>query len=128
MALRLASHPYPSPAELPRWVVVGALSGTVSTIIFPHGAFGPVPLAVWGAIWGALLAATLGRLTGKRLILAAAGFGALVPTLVALAFVARLHGQPPVTGVVPSAILVAAVVNGAWGFATGIGLALFGRR
>jgi hypothetical protein len=128
MALLRAPHPYPSASELPRWVVMGALSGAVAALLFPQGALGAAPPAVWGGLWGALLAASLGRLAGKRLILAAAAFGAVLPTLVALLLFAPRHGQPPVTGIVPLAVLVAAVVNAAWGFAAGIGLALFGRR
>lgn len=123
---------------LARWILVGLASGVVSVLLFQQSAARllPVlgfdampllwPLAVWGGIWGALLAAAVSRLTGKRLILAAALFGAVVPTLLALAIVGPLRGQPAVTGVVPLAILVAALVNGAWGFATGVGLALFG--
>jgi hypothetical protein len=131
---------YPAAGDLPRWIVVGLVSGAGSVLVFQQGALAllqllglrgvPVlwPLLVWGAIWGALLAAALGRLEGKRLVAAAAAFGAALPTLVALAWVAPLQGQPPVTGIVPLAILAAAFVNGAWGLGTGIGLALFGRR
>jgi hypothetical protein len=116
------------------------VSGVASVLLFQQGALGlfqllgfrgaPAlwPLAAWGAIWGALLAATLGRLGGKRLILGAGLFGAVLPTLAAVLLVAPLKGQPVVTGVVPLAILVAALVNGAWGLAAGTGLALFGRR
>lgn len=133
------SHP-PAAGELPRWIFVGLVSGTASVLLFQHSALGlfqllgfkgaPAlwPLAAWGAIWGALLAAALGRLGGKRLILGAALFGAVLPTLAAVLLVAPLKGQPVVTGVVPLAILVAALVNAAWGLAAGIGLALFGRR
>ena len=131
---------YPPASELPRWVIAGVLSGAVSVLVFQQsalallklGGFGEMPflavLVLWGGIWGALLAATLGRLDGKRLILWAALFGAVAPTLAALAFAGPLRGQPAVTGIVPLAILAAAFVNAAWGLGTGIGLALFGRR
>lgn len=121
-------------------MLAGLVSGTAAVLLFQHSALGlfellgfrgapPLwPLAAWGAVWGALLAATLGRLEGKRLILGAALFGAVLPTLAAVLLVAPLKGQPAVTGVVPLAILVAALVNAAWGLAAGIGLALFGRR
>jgi hypothetical protein len=130
---------YPAAADLPRWLLAGLASGVVSVLVFQHGALGllqmlglrgmPVlwPLAIWGGMWGALLAAALGRFEGKRLVIGAAIFGAVLPTLAALAWVAPLQGQPVVTGVVPLAILAAAAVNGAWGLGTGIGLALFGR-
>jgi hypothetical protein len=133
-------HQYPGSGELARWILAGALSGAVSVVLFQQGltrllgilGFGELPLIwpllVWGGVWGALLAASLGRLAGKRLILGAAAFGAVLPTLAALLLAAPRHGQPPVTGVVPLAILVTVVVNAAWGFGTGIGLALFGRR
>lgn len=135
-----ASHRYPNASELTRWLLTGMLSGVVSVLVFERAALRLLgllglgdelllwPLAVWGGTWGVLLAAALGRLAGKRLILAAAALGAAVPTLVALVLLAPLHGQPVVTGVVPLAILVAGAVNGAWGLGTGIGLALFGRR
>jgi hypothetical protein len=139
MALH-ALHQYPNASELPRWLLAGMLSGAVSVLVFEQAALRLLgllglgdglllwPLVVWGGAWGVLLAAALGRLSGKRLILAAAALGATVPTLVALVLIAPLHGQPAVTGVVPLAILVAGVVNGAWGLGTGTGLALFGRR
>jgi hypothetical protein len=85
-------------------------------------------LLFWGGVWGALLAATLARLDGARLVLAAIVFGAVVPTLVGVLVLAPLKGQPTVTGVVPFAVLAAALVNGAWGLGTGLGLAFFGRR
>ena len=131
---------YPPASDLPRWVLAGVLSGAASVLVFQQSAlallnlagFGDTPflwlLALWGGIWGALLAATLGRLEGKRLVLWAAVFGAIAPTLAALVFVAPLRGQPAVTGIVPLALLAAAFVNAAWGLGTGIGLALFGRR
>lgn len=130
----------PVMGDLARWILVGAVSGAVSVLLFQQSAlallrllgFGhlPVlwPLLVWGCAWGALVAAALGRLEGKRLILAAAGFGAVLPTFVTLLFAAPLKGQPVVTGIVPLAILAVAFVNAAWGVGTGIGLALFGRQ
>lgn len=125
--------------SLPRWILVGLVSGVVSVFLFQQNAVrllpmlglhdDPVvwPLAVWGGIWGALLAGALARLEGKRLVLAATAFGALLPTLVTVLLLAAFRGQPVVTGIVPLAILVAALVNAAWGLGTGIGLALFGR-
>lgn len=134
-----ALHHYPDAGDLPRWILVGVAGGAVSVLVFQQSALAllgllgiagmPVmwPLAVWGGVWGALLAAALGRLEGKRLIIGAAVFGALLPTLVALLLAAPLMGQPVVTGIVPLAILAAAFVNAAWGLGTGLGLALFGR-
>mgnify|MGYP003581092563 CR=1 FL=1 len=148
-----ALHHHPARAELSRWILVGALSGAVSVLVFHQGLaallhaleltarapyslqatrpFG-VPalwsIVFWGGVWGAVLAATLGRLEGARLLLASLIFGALFPTLVAWFAVAPLKGQPVGAGFVPMAMAVGLMVNGAWGLGTGIGLALFGRR
>lgn len=136
--------------DLPRWVGTGAIAGAVSVLVFQQGALAlleglgisarapysmeppwGIPalwsLALWGAIWGAVLAATLARLEGARLVFGALVFGAVVPTLVTLAVVAPLKGQPTVTGIVPLAVLAVLLLNGAWGLGTGLGLAFFGR-
>lgn len=82
-----ALHHYPARSELPRWVLVGVISGAVSVLVFHQGLaallhalevtahatyslqptrpFGvPVlwSIVFWGGVWGAVLAATLGRL------------------------------------------------------------------
>ena len=147
-----ALHHYPATSELPRWLVVGFVSGAISVLLFHQGTaallhaleltarapyslaptspFG-VPqvgsIAFWGGIWGVLLAASLGRLDGAPLVLAAAAFGAVLPTLAAWFLVAPLKGQPLAAGGIPMAMAVGVMVNGAWGLGTGIGLALFGR-
>ena len=84
--------------HLARWIGTGAVAGTVSVLVFQHAAL-------------ALLRA----------------LGAALPTLIALVLVAPFRGQPTVTGVVPFAVLAAALVNGAWGLGTGLGLVFFGR-
>jgi hypothetical protein len=147
-----ALHHYPSRSELSRWIVIGAVSGAVSVLLFHQGlaallhalelnARAPYslqptrPLGVpalwsivfWGGVWGAVLAATLGRLEGARLLLAALVFGAILPTLVAWFAVAPLKGLPVAAGFAPMAMAVGVMVNAAWGLGTGIGLALFGR-
>lgn len=151
MAYHALEH-YPARAELPRWLVVGFISGAAAVLVFHQGAaallhaleltsrapyslqstqpFG-VPqiwsIAFWGGVWGVVLAATLARLDGARLVLAALVFGAVLPTLIAWFVVAPLKGQPVAAGLAPMAMLVGPIVNGAWGLGTGIGLALFGR-
>jgi hypothetical protein len=123
---------------LPRWLIVGFISGAVSVLAFHQGAaallhalaltprvpysmeatapFG-IPqmwsLAFWGGVWGVLLAATL--------------FGAVLPTLVAWFVVAPLKGQPVAAGFVPMAMIIGPIVNAAWGLGTGTGLGLFGQ-
>lgn len=140
-----ALHHYPARSELPRWIIVGAISGAVSVLLFHQGVaallhalelIGGAPYSLqptrpfgvpvlwsivfWGGVWGAVLAATLGRLDGARLLLAALVFGAILPSLVALLVVAPLKGQA-------ASIVPALILNGAWGLGTGIGLVLFGR-
>lgn len=152
MATHALHHHYPARSELPRWLIVGLLSGALAVLIFHQGmaallhaleltARAPYslqptrPLGVpvlasivfWGAVWGAVLAATLGRLDGGRLVLAATLFGAVFPTLVAWFIVAPLKGQPMAAGFAPAGMAVGLLVNGAWGLGTGIGLAFFGR-
>jgi hypothetical protein len=145
-------HHYPARAELSRWVIVGFLSGAASVLVFHQGVAAllhvlelttrapysmqptspwGVPqvwsITFWGGLWGAVLAATLARMEGARLLVAALIFGAVLPTLVAWFFVAPLKGQPVAGGLVPLTMAIALVLNGAWGFGTGIGL-LFGRQ
>jgi hypothetical protein len=145
-------NPYQDRSRLWRWVVVGFISGAASVLLFHQGAFALVhalgltprtpysmqptsPMGIpqiwsitfWGGVWGVLLAATLARLQGRRLILAALVFGAILPTLVAWFVVAPLKGQPMAAGWAPAGMAVGLIVNGAWGLGTGLGLALFGR-
>lgn len=147
-----ALHHPPERSELARWLVIGALSGAISVLLFHQGmaallhalglaAAAPYsmqpthPLGVpalwsivfWGGVWGAILAATLSRLDGARLLLAALLFGAVFPTLVAWLVVAPLKGQALAAGFVPAHMAVGLLLNGAWGLGTGIGLALLGR-
>jgi len=147
-----ALHHYPARRELPRWIVVGFISGFVAVLVFHQAALGilhelqmsPRPpfsfaathpfgipqiwsLAFWGGVWGIVLAAALARLDGARLLVAALVFGAVFPTLVAWFIVAPLKGQPVAAGWAPHAMLIGPIVNAAWGLGTGIGLVLFGR-
>ena len=140
----------PPATALPRWLVVGFVSGFIAVLIFHQGAaellyalkwmprapysmdaaapFG-VPqvlsLAFWGGVWGVLLAAVLARLDGAKLMAAATLFGAIVPTLIAWFVVAPLKGQPPAGGFVMPGMLIGPIVNAAWGFGTGLGLLWF---
>lgn len=143
---------HPATSGLPRWLIVGFVSGAVSVLVFHQGTaallhaldltarapysmqptspFG-VPqlwsITFWGGIWGALLAATLARLDGAPLVIASLVFGAVLPTLIAWFIVAPLKGLPMAAGGVPMAMAIGPIVNGAWGLGAGIGLALFGR-
>jgi hypothetical protein len=146
-------HHSPAATDLPRWLIVGFVSGVVAVLLFHQGALAllhaldlvarapysmtptkpwGIPqlwsIAFWGGLWGVLLAAALARLEGVALVLAALVFGAVLPTLVAWFVVAPLKGQPVAAGWAPMAMMVGPIVNAAWGLGTGIGLALFGRR
>lgn len=148
-----AMHQEQAPLALPRWVIVGFISGAVSVLLFHQGAaallyaLGLTPnapysfnatqpfgiaqiwsLAFWGGVWGAVLAAILARLHGGAFIVGAAVFGAVLPTLVAWLIVAPLKGQPVAAGFAPMAMLIGPIVNAAWGLGTGIGLGLFGQK
>jgi hypothetical protein len=148
----MTSHAmHASTTPLSRWLVVGFIAGALSVFIFHQGALAllhalgltpaaayslsptrpwgipqVVSLAFWGGVWGVLLAAALARLDGARLVVAAAVFGAILPTLVAWFVVAPLKGQPMAAGGVPTAMAIGPIVNAAWGLGAGIGLALFG--
>ena len=75
-----------------------------------------------------MFAAAFRNLDGVRLVAASLVAGAVLPTLVAWFVVAPLKGQPMVAGFVPMAMAFGVIVNGAWGFGTGLGLALFKRE
>jgi hypothetical protein len=147
-----AMRHYPATTYLPRWLVIGFISGAVSVLLFHQGAAAllhaleltasapysmqptrpwGVPqlwsIAFWGGIWGVLLAASLAHLDGAPLVVVSFVFGAVLPTLIAWLIVAPLKGQPMAGGGVPMAMAIGPIVNGAWGLGTGIGLALFGR-
>lgn len=148
-----AAHHGQAALVLPRWLIVGFISGAVSVLLFHQGAaallhalaltpnapyslrgtapFG-VPqvwsLAFWGGVWGVLLAISLARLHGASFIVAAALFGAVLPTLVAWFVVAPMKGQHIAAGFAPMAMAIGPIVNAAWGLGTGIGLVLFGER
>jgi len=138
--------------NLGRWIVVGFLSGAVSVLLChqviaallhaigitprvpystqPTGPLGVAQvwsLAFWGGVWGVLLAAALRRYVDGALVIAAAIFGAILPSLVAWTLVAALKGQPLFAGGALKGLAVGLLVNAAWGLGTGTGLALFGR-
>jgi hypothetical protein len=132
---------------LSRWVLTGFVCGALSVLLFHQGAaallhaleitprapysmqpVGPwavpqiVSISFWGGVWGALLAATFGRMEGVGLLVGAAIFGAVLPTLVAWFLVAPMKGLPVRFS------LIGPLLNGLWGLGTAIGLMLFGRR
>ena len=149
MRLRIFSHYPASASEHAQWLVAGFVFGALAVLIFHQGAFalvhalGLTPRAAysmqatapfgfpqiwsttfWGGVWGVVLALSLQRLDGARLIAGATVFGLVAPTLVAWFVVAAIKGQPLAAGFAPKAMLIAPIVNAAWGLGVGIGLAL----
>jgi hypothetical protein len=72
--------------------------------------------AFFGGLWGALMLVVLART--RPLWAAGLLFGALLPSLVALAVVGPLRGQPLEASLDISRIAVALLVNGAFGLGT----------
>ena len=147
-----ASRHHPANVDLARWLAIGFLAGLIAVLVFHQGAVAllhaagvtprtPFPmqptrpfgipqlwsLALWGGVWGIALAAAFARLDGARLVVGALVFGALLPTLIAWFVVAPLKSQPIAAGWSPAGMSIGLIANGAWGFGTGLGLALFGR-
>jgi hypothetical protein len=131
---------------LGRRLVLGALCGAVSVLVFHQGALAVlrlaglttrapfsmqptaplgVPqvlsLAFWGGIWGLVLVTTDRRLPrGGSSVLVGALFGALAPTLVSWFVVALFKDQPLAAGGDPRAMLTGVLVNAAWGAGTAL--------
>lgn len=151
----MASHPYRHTAysSATRWLAVGFVAGAVSVLVFHQGAFallhaaGFTPVApysvkptspwglpaiwsisFWGGLWGIVMAAFMRGLARRpaALIVASTAFGAFALSLVAWFVVDPIKGLRLAAGAVPMAMAVAMIVNGAWGFGTGAGLAVFG--
>src|SRR5262249_60469430 len=124
-----------------RWLLAGFISGFISVLLFHQGmaaalhTLGMTPrapyslqstapwgipqmwsLAFWGGVWGVVLAAVLGRLEGAALVVAAAVFGALLPTLVAWFVVAPPKGQPLAAGGGFQAVMIGPIRNPGLGF------------
>jgi hypothetical protein len=143
----------PATPSLPQWILVGALAGAASVLIFHQGLLallyaldltGRIPyslrptqpfgvpqvwsLVFWGGVWGAVFAAMLRRYDGGRLVTMAILLGATLPTLVAWFVVAPLKGQEFAAGFDTLLMMASLALNSAWGLGTGLGLALFGGK
>lgn len=85
----------------------------------PFGVPAVISLAFWGGVWGLPL---LWFIRNKRArvapTVAAILFGAVAPSLVALAVVMPLKGGPFMGGWDPKIFLGALILNGAWGLGT----------
>ena len=72
----------------------------------------------WGGIWGAVLAPLLDRYSGRAYWASWIVIGAVAPTLVSFFIVPLIKGMP-IPEMWPR-FLAALLVNGAWGFGTGL--------
>ncbi len=145
-------YPYRVATYGGRWLVTAFIAGALSVLVFHQGAFALMNAAgmphhaiysmqatrpfglpaiwsitFWGGVWGLVFAAIFRSLWGISLVIAGILFGALVLSAFAWFVVAPLQGHGIAGGGVPMNMLAAMIVNGAWGFGTGLGLALFGR-
>ncbi|MEX1081038.1 MAG: hypothetical protein WD382_11720 [Halofilum sp. (in: g-proteobacteria)] len=92
----------------------------------PFGVPSILSLAFWGGVWG-IVYALVDRHFARGIGYwgSAFVFGAILPSLVALLVVAPLKGASPTADGLPvSLLLVAVLVNGAWGVGTGVFLRL----
>jgi hypothetical protein len=78
-------------------------------------------LSIWGGIWGILFALIERLFTryGNYWVIAFL-FGAILPSLVALFVVLPLKGKPMGGGWHAPLLVTALIINGAWGFGTGL--------
>ena len=135
-----------------RWLLTGLVCGALSVLIFHQGMFALMNLfhftqhplysttatapwgvptigsqVFWGAIWGVIFAAFFMGLWGGALLVAGTLFGAFALSVVAWFVIAPIKGHGIAGGAVPMMMAAAFLANGAWGFGTALGLALFGR-
>ena len=145
-------YPYRVATYGGRWLVTGFIAGALAVLVFHQGLLALLNLsglahhavystqatapfgipaiwsiAFWGGVWGLVFAAIFRSLWGISVVIAAIVFGALVLSAFAWFVVDPLKGQGIAAGAVSTNMWVAMLVNGAWGFGTGLGLALFGR-
>jgi hypothetical protein len=81
-------------------------------------------LTFWGGVWGIVWAVFAAQLKGGGSLPLAVLFGAILPTLVFAAVVAPLKGIDGKIWLDPARLVLALVLNGAWGFGTELFLRL----
>ncbi|HEX2965186.1 MAG TPA: hypothetical protein VHO84_05350 [Syntrophorhabdaceae bacterium] len=87
----------------------------------PFGVPAVISLSFWGGVWGivfAMLDTKFPRRAGYWLT--SFLFGAILPSLVALLLVLPLKGQPMGGGWNPAQLVIAFILNGAWGIGTAV--------
>jgi hypothetical protein len=134
------------PVGFSRRLILGFVAGFFATLIFhqltlavlwgvglaPFAPFSMAPthpfglpavfsLAFWGGVWGILFALIHGSFPRRvGYWVAAFGFGAILPSLVALLIVLPLKGRPMGGGWHLALLVTAFLINGAWGIGTGV--------
>ena len=131
-------------ASFSKLAVIGFFAGFISTITFHQMAlwllweagvapfqpyvFTPIPpfnvpavisLAFWGGLWGVLFALIQDKFPRKAYWATAFGFGAVLPSLIALLIVLPLKGKPLGGGWHWPLLVTAFLINGVWGIGTG---------
>lgn len=86
----------------------------------PFGVPAVISLAFWGGVWGAIMIPAIDRYRRGAYYLAAAIFGAILPTLVAIFVVAPLKHMTRPAGGALKAITLGLIVNAAWGLGTAL--------
>jgi hypothetical protein len=129
--------------ELPRKLLIGFVAGAIGVLAFhqlvllvlhalelvpfaPYSLRPTAPLGVpqvistafWGGIWGILLVLFMARVPAADRPWAAVVFGAVLPSLVAALVVTPLKGGDMAAWLAPGRILLALLINGAWGLGT----------
>jgi hypothetical protein len=103
------------------WVGVAPFGPFSMAATQPFGLPAMISLAFWGGVWGIVFSRVDKRFpTGGGYWVAAFLFGAIFPTLIALLVVLPLKGQPIGGGWHAPLLLTAFLINGAWGFGTGL--------
>ena len=128
---------------LPGRLVIGFVAGAIGVLLFhqivlllahalglvpfapyslrptaPLGVPQVVSTAFWGGLWGMALVLLMGWVPGAERLWFAVLFGAVLPSLVAALVVTPLKGGDLAAWLAPGRILLALVVNGAWGLGT----------
>jgi hypothetical protein len=86
-----------------------------------------ISLAFWGGVWGVIMIPLIARARGAAYWLAAAAFGAVFPTLVAVFIIVPLKGTP-LPAPIGKVLLGGFLLNAAWGLGTAIFYRIFGGK
>jgi hypothetical protein len=85
-----------------------------------------ISLAFWGGVWGVILWLMIRQMKNFKYWLMALVYGALLPSIVAWFVVFPLKGQPIAGGWKPANLIMALLLNGAWGIGFALLMKIFG--